>query len=282
MSIVFTFPGKLGDALLQWPVAYQFSKVTNQRFQVWMDEKTCKPLEPLFRAQPCVSDVKLVGGVENWNCGGQPFHMNLPTASFDGNTIYHLGLRGYPTRQITLETLEYSRLPVEIDKKALVEEPSIVPAREVEKRNRLIIHGQGVCPHTRTTPMMWKFLASVRNELEELFDEVVFVGSERDREVGAKTYPDWGQFDDEGNFSTLAVELAASRAVIACGSCVAVLAGCLHVPCIRVHDPVSETAPKVIWSNLAPNSINDTELELRDSWPKWRDQTLLNEAVATP
>jgi hypothetical protein len=282
MSIVFTFPGKLGDALLQWPVAYQFSKVTNQRFQVWMDEKTCKPLEPLFRAQPCVSDVKLVSGVENWNCGGQPFHMNLPTASFDGNTIYHLGLRRYPTRQITLETLEYSRLPVEIDKKALVEEPSIVPAREVEKRNRLIIHGQGVCPHTCTTPMMWKFLASVRGELEELFDEIMFVGSERDREVGSKTYPDWGQFDDEGNFSTLAVELAASRAVIACGSCVAVLAGCLHVPCIRVHDPVSETAPKVIWSNLAPNSINDTELELRDSWPKWRDQTLLNEAVATP
>jgi len=282
MSTVFTFPGKIGDALLQWPVAYQYWKKTGQAFEVWLDEHRCKPLLPLFKAQPCVLDAKLMPGVENWDCGGQPFHMNLPTSAFEGHAIYHLGLRAFPTRQITLETVQYARLPVEIDMEALTNEPSLVTPKVLEKVNRLIVHGQGICPHTRQTPQMWRFLSRVRKELESIFDEIVFVGTDRDRQVGTKTYPDWKEFVDDEDFSVLADYMALSRAAITVGSSVAALADCLKLPTIRVHDPVADNAPKVIWSNLHPGSINDTELELRDSWPKWRDSALLNAVVVTP
>ena len=273
MSTVFTFPGKMGDALMQWPVAYQWAKKTGQKFQVWMDEQTCAPLVKLFEAQPCVESVKLIGGVENWNCGGQPFHMNLPTSAFEDHTVYHLGLRNFPARQITLQTLNDVKLNVEIDKTALAEERSL-HTKFYGPENRLVIHGQGVCPHNRTTPTVWKFLSGIREELESIFGRIYVVGSPDDREVARMTYPNWGEFDDGGSFYELAKFIADSRAVIACGSSVAAMAGALKVPCIRVHDVVGNDCPKVIWTNLGRNQLNETEIGLRKEWPKWRDKWL--------
>jgi len=280
VSVVFSFPGKSGDAMLQWPVAYQFGKLTGENFEVWLDETTCKMVAPLFQAQPNVSAVKLISGVENWNCGGQPFHMNLPTSAFEGNTIYHLGLRAFPVRQITLQTLNDAKLPFHIHAAALSSEPSIVAEPE-RPANRLILHGQGVCPHSKTTPAFWKFLAGARHELMDLFDEIVFVGSTDDLEVAAKAYPDWPwlSYADNGDFLKLAGFIAGSRAMIGCGSAPVVLAGCLKIPAIRVHDEVGNGAPKVIWSNLGENQLNDTEIGLRTEWPRWRDKWLTEKAV---
>ena len=140
MSTIFTFPGKMGDSILQWPVAYHWAKETGQKFTAYMDIQTCKPLVPLIEAQPCVEEVKLIEGVENWSCGGQPFHMNLPTSAFIGNTIYHLGLRGFPARQISIETREGSRVPLKVSPETFASEPSLLVA-PLEKKNRLIVHG---------------------------------------------------------------------------------------------------------------------------------------------
>lgn len=269
-----TFPGKMGDALLQWPVAFWYGKQIGD-FEVWMDEHTCKPLVPLFESQLHVTKVKLIPGIEHWNCGGQPFHFDLPTSAFDGNTIFHLGLRGFPQRQISLETLQNAKVPINVSQDLFASTPSI-HAGTGEKRNRLIIHGQAVCPHNRQTPQMWKFLAGVRKELESIFDEVLFVGNERDREVGTRTYEGWKdfQFADNGDFKKLADVIADSRAMIGCGSAPIVLAGLLKVPAIRVHDNIGENAPKHVWSNLGENQLNETELELRKLWPQWRDKWL--------
>src|SRR5689334_475151 len=103
MSLVFTMPGRLGDACLQWPVAYHWCAQQEVRCEIWMDEKTCVPLVPLFEAQPCVERVVLRGGVEHYQCGGQPYTMNINTAEHLDHEIVHLGLRGFPSRQITLE-----------------------------------------------------------------------------------------------------------------------------------------------------------------------------------
>ena len=307
MSVVFTCPGKMGDALHQLPVVYHWAKASGERAEMWLDKKTCAPLVPLYKAQPWVVKVELLDGVESYNCGGQPFHMNLPTSAFEGHTIYHLGLRSFPVRQLTLECLKVSKVPVEVDPDTLASEVCLVtlpkdcvdiqidpiygptsklgidvkdlyarPGRviTVDGPRRLILHGQAVYAHTNNSPSFWKFIAGVRAELESLFDEIVFVGSERDLEVGARTYPDWKTFDDGGDFLKLASFIAASKAMIGCGSAPIVLAGLLKVPAIRVHDPIGDNAPKVIWSNMAHNNINCRETELRRTWPHFRNNHL--------
>ena len=275
MSTVFTFPGKMGDALHQWPVAHHWHKQTGKPFQVWMDEKTCKPLVKLFEAQPGVELVKLVEGVENYNCGGQPFHLNLPTSAFDEHTIYHLGLRGFPVRQLTLECLQTSRVPVTLTAETLATERSLVVGDPTAPtKNRLILHGQPAYAHTGSTPTFWKFIAGIRGELEDLFDNITFVGSPRDIEVAQRSYEGWMVYNDGGDLHKTAELVAESRCMMGCGSAPIVLAGLLRVPAIRVHDPIGNDAPKVIWSNLGDDQVNATEIELRRDWPTFRDRYL--------
>ena len=275
MSTIFTFPGKAGDAIHQFPIAYHWAKQTQQKFTCWLDQNSCKIVAPLFAAQPCVEAVEFKPGITGYQCGGQPWHFGLETGDFTGHTIYHLGLRGFPVRQLTLECLAGSRVPITIDTKELAETPvfeKAAPLLEAAVRpSRVILHGQAVYAHTKSSPTFWKFLHSIQGQLEEDFDEPIFVGSDRDREVGLRTYPGWLQFDDGGDFLKLAGVISHSSLVIACGSSVAALAGGLKVPCVRVHDPIAEH-PKVIWSNLGENQVNDTEIELRSTWPAFRDK----------
>lgn len=276
MSVVATFPGKLGDALHQWPVMYHWAKKTGQQFECWMDEVTCGPLVSLFEAQPCVSLVKLIGGVENHTRGGQPFHMNLLTSSFDGNTVYHLGLRGAPQRQLTLEAMLSSKVPVYVKPEVLANEVNLVIPDPEPVKNRLIIHGQGQYCHSGTAPTVWKFIHGIKAELEGMFDEIAFVGSSRDLEVSARTYPQWKVLEDGGNLLNTARFIAGSRAMIGCGSAPIVMAGLLGIPAIRVHDALPGDPPRVYWSNLGENQLNDTEIGLRKSWPKFRDKWLMD------
>jgi hypothetical protein len=272
---VFTFPGKAGDAILQWPIAYQWAKATGKKFTCWMDENSCKIVAPLFEAQPCVEKVEFKPGIENYKCGGQPWHFDLPTKDFVGRTIYHLGLRQMPVRQLTLQSLEDSKLTSKIDADALASEPSLV-LDGVEPKNRVVLHGQAIFVHNKQTPQFWKFLSGIYGYLKENFDEIVFVGSGRDREVALRTYPEASSFDDQGSFLSLARLAAGSRLMVGVGSAPITLAGALKIPGIRVHDDIEEN-PKVIWSNLGDNQLNAKEIELRTEWPlfrkKWLEQS---------
>ena len=287
MSTVFTFPGKMGDALHQWPIAHHWHKQTGKPFQVWLDQTTCKPLVKLFEAQPGVELVKLVEGVENYNCGGQPFHLNLPTSAFDEHTIFHMGLRGFPARQLTLECLQTSRVPVTLTAETLATERSLVAGGEEPRPGgglgMLVLHGQPAYAHTGTTPTFWKFIAGVRAELEDLFENITFVGAPRDLETAERIYPDWDRYDDGGDLKKTADLVQHSDCMIGCGSAPIVLAGLLRVPGIRVHDAIAGDAPKVIWSNIGDDQVNATEIELRRDWPTFRDKYLkkpLAETVA--
>lgn len=274
---VFTLPGKCGDALHQWAVAYWWAQETGKTFTVWTDEKTCGGLKNLFESQACCDKVEFKPGIENHMCGGQPWHFNLQTEDFAGRTVYHLGYRGFPVRQLTLESLEHAKISVKIDRRKLAQEPSLKV--EAKTSNLVILHGNPVCPHSRTTPQFWKFLSGIYPELLASFDEIVFVGSVSDREIGVRAYTSCSQFDDGGDWLKLAELVAGSRLVIACGSAVAALGGALKVPTIRVHDPIGGHT-KTIWSNLGDNQINDTEIELRKSWPEFKARWLAREVVA--
>ena len=277
MSTVFTFPGKTGDTLLQWPVAAAWHKQTGKGFEVWLDQNTGKPLYNLLMAQPGVTDVKLIPGVTSYGCGGQPYHFDLETKDLVGHTVYHMGMRQFPARQITLQCHLDSKVQLNLD--GIKWNPCIWTRRE-SFSNRLVVHGQSVCAHTGTTPSVWKFLSRVREDLAGIFDEVVLVGDKDDLAAGLQSYPDWKTFDDEGDFSLTAELMANSRCVIAAGSSMAALAGAVGVPCIRVHDAIGNYA-KTLWSNLGDNQLNATEVELRTSWPEWRDKYLYTTVEST-
>ena len=275
MSLVFTMPGKLGDALHQWPIAFHYCRVNNVKCTLWLDEKSLNPLVPLFEAQPCVEKVELKSGIENYQCGGQPWHFDFPTSAYEGHTVYHLGYRSFPARQLTLECLEQSKVPLSIDPQELAETCTFETEKRVVSENGcVVLHGQGICPHTRATPQFWKFLATVWDEISEKWNgQLYFAGTSRDREVAESIYArpgTWG-IDDGGDFQKLANFVASSNLVIGCGSSIAALAGALKIPCVRVHDPIAE-APKIIWSNLGSNQLNATEIELRTAWPEFRDK----------
>lgn len=274
---VFTFPGKAGDAIMQWPIAYWWAKETGKNFTCWMDEKSTKIVAPLFEAQPCVEKVEFKPGVEGYRCGGQPFTFDLPSSEYQDREVHHLGLRNFPQRQLTLETLENTQLGLSVTQDQLTEEPSIEAPGEVEgfsAEDRIcLLHGQGIYSHTRATPRFWTFISDIAPELEERFDRLVFVGSDQDREVSLRTYPDWESFDDHGSFLELARLMKMAQLVIGCGSSVVALAGAMKINSVRVHDPIGNH-PKVLWSNLQKNHLNCTEQQLRTEWKPWRDKWL--------
>tara|TARA_R110000868_G_scaffold132332_2_gene343045 strand:- start:1161 stop:1613 length:453 start_codon:yes stop_codon:yes gene_type:complete len=147
----------------------------------------------------------------------------------------------------------------------------------------LVLHGQPAYAHTGTTPTFWKFIAGVRAELEDLFENITFVGAPRDLETAERIYPDWDRYDDGGDLKKTADLVQHSDCMIGCGSAPIVLAGLLRVPGIRVHDAIAGDAPKVIWSNIGDDQVNATEIELRRDWPTFRDKYLkkpLAETVA--
>lgn len=267
---IFTLPGKLGDAIHQWPVVHHWTAENRQPVTIWLDEGSLKPLLPLVQSQPWVDKVELRKGIESYHCGGQPWNFGIEAAEAEGRVIHHLGMRTFPQRQLTLECIAGCGLTLAADQKLLAETPAFV-LPPPEKKNRLVLHGMSVYPHSRTTPQFWKFIAAIRGELMQTFDEIVFTGSPMDREVSLATYPEWQELDDGGDFLKLALFMNDARLVIGCGSSVAALAQALRLPCVRVHDPIGD-CPKVIWSGLGDNQLNDGEIELRTGWPSFRDQ----------
>ena len=88
------------------------------------------------------------------------------------------------------------------------------------------------------------------------------MGSPDERERAHELYPKFQVFDDGNDFRRLAEFIDRAQLVIGAGSSVVALAGALKVPAIRVHDAIGE-APKVLWSNLGDNQMNEMEPDLR-------------------
>jgi hypothetical protein len=277
MSVCFSMAGKIGDALHQYPIAYWWARENGKQITLWLDQGMLKPLVPLFEAQPCVEAVELKPGITTYHLGGQPWDFGLKTEDYQGKTVYHLGFRQFPQTQITRDIMtQVPQVRINATVKEIAATPSFVIPDKLPSANRLILHGTFTAPNGGS-PGFWRFLAHVRSDLETLFDEIVFTGTPAERARALEVYPEYRDFDDEGNFLNLARYMAASRCVIGSGSSGIALAGQLKVPSIRVHDPIGD-APKVIWSNLQEAHLNDTERLLRPEWPKFRDKYLLTSA----
>lgn len=273
MSTIFTLPGKIGDAFLQFPIAMEWHRETQKPYTVWLDEKSLGPIRNLIASQPGCEAVEMRPGIVNYSCGGQPWHFDANMDDLVGHTIYHLGFRKFPERQITLQTALDCGL--DINTEALSREPGLVVPGS-QPVNRLLLHGT-FTSHQTGVPRFWRFLRDRREELEARFESIVFTGTPDERARAKELYPRWEEFDDGGDFLNLAKFMVDSAMVIGSGSSGAALAGVLKVPCVRVHDPIGDQS-KHIWSNLGENQLNDTDADLRRSWPdffaKWGPQTV--------
>ena len=261
----FYFPGKLGDALLQWPVAEQWLRDHDEQAEVWIDP-TCTPAQSLFAAEKTVSTVKIVAPADNYTCGGQPWQGKFGTDEHLQYEIVPMGFRAFPQRQITLQTA--LDCPLKIDTKRLATEPAF-HVEHSGKANRVVLHGT-FASHNSGVPRFWRVLHDIKADLEANFDEIVFVGTPDERGRAMELYPpssQWGFFDDHGSFLELAQEIVSARLVMAAGSSVAALGGVLKVPTLRVHDPIGQ-APKVIWAGLGDNQWNEEEVAIRTLWPE--------------
>jgi hypothetical protein len=259
------FPGKLGDSVLQWPAARAWSRKIGKPIDVWLDEKSSKHLKPLLEVQPEVGEVKLTNQSVDYTCGGQPWDGNFPTEVHAEREIVSFGLRAFPSRQITLQTLH--DVPMDLGTK-IPDEPQFEVGSVIQE-NRVVLHGTFTSHHSGV-PGFWKFLNRVQADLDDRFEQVMFVGTEPERRRALELYPRWSGYADDGDFLVLARLLAGSRLVMGSGSSVVALGGALRVPTVRVHDPIGEH-PKVLWSNLGQNQINETEAGLRKIWPIFRD-----------
>ena len=260
MSLIFSMPGKIGDALHQFPVVHAYCKQNDVRATLWLDENTLKPLVNLFACQPCVEAVELKGGITSYHMGGQPWNFDLKTSEHAGHEIHHLGMRAFPTRQITLETCDQVPLNIDIPKtSACMVIPGDAVASDVP---RLLLHGT-FTTHASGVPGFWRFLADRQKEFSSIYgSEIYFTGTPGERRRARELYPDWRDFDDGGDFLNLARFMATASLVVGAGSSNVVLAGVLGIPSVRVHDPIGQH-PRVIWSNLGPDQINETEADMR-------------------
>lgn len=276
MSLIVSFPGKIGDTLLQWPVAYQLAQQRGAKLTLWLDAGTLKPLDRLLASQACVECVEFKPGIQNYSCGGQPWDFGLKTEDVVGHEVYHLGFRGFPQRQITLQTALDSGLQLDTDR--LASEPSLtVPPLENQPGRYVVLHGT-YQSHMTGCPRFWYALRNMRKDLEANFDRIIWTGTADERARSLELYPDWDEFDDGGDFHELARLMAGASLVVGAGSSGVALAGALKVPCVRVHDPIGDAA-RVIWSNLGDNQWNETEADLRVRWPDII-QSLVGQTVA--
>jgi hypothetical protein len=248
-----TFPGKLGDALAQWPPAYQWAKATGEKFDVMIDERIAR-IRPLLEVQPCVESVVVVRRVRNVLCGGQPWHMDLTVAEHERwPQVFHMGLRRMPEKMLTLQAAE--NIPISFDEATLSEQSLFVGPRETT--NTLVVHGTSWCHYNiRIRPRVWDVLAHLRPWIEERFTRVQFVGKPDEMLEMMEIYG-WPQemFSDIGLLATAGIMNNAAF-VIGAGSMGVVLAACLAVPSLRVHDPILGDEDFTLWSNVGKAHAN--------------------------
>lgn len=237
--VLFTFPGKLGDALHQWPIAKTWAEENNQKIEVGLG-RTAWLLEHLLAAQPCVSRVHRLEGITNEDVGGQPWHFSfVADNSKEWDRVVHLGFRGFPTRGLMRET--YDLVPLKTPFEQIFAQPSIEPYWRHPGVDflPLILHGN------KTRPTFYKAMIRCWRILEKNFNPIVWAGKPDE-------WPQPSAFEGDGlPIAEVAARISVSGLVFAASSGIAALAGAQGAPCIRIGEP--NLVPHEIWNNPGPN-----------------------------
>lgn len=257
MKTLWTFPGKIGDTLLQLPVAVHWALKHGQKIDAHISEQV-EPIGPIIKSLSVIDDVKVATGrITSYHCGGQPWdfgYKNGDTADY--GHVLHCGFRRFPDKQITLFTRDALDLQDDLHD-GLFENPYIAFSDPSPKR-RLVLHAKRIS-QSGGDCLFWPIVKTMLNAgLGNRFDEVVAVGLREERLDARSRLNVQSTWADNGDWAALARYLAESALVIDAGTGVAVLAGAVGTPCIRIHDPIG-MHPKTIWSNPQRNQLNFAE-----------------------
>jgi hypothetical protein len=253
VSTIWTFPGKIGDCFLQWPVARRWADQNLAQFGVAVSE-ALRPIVPLLECQPGVTGVQVWPGITNFSCGGQPWDFGVRVAEGYGQ-VFHAGFRKMPTYMITQFVRD--QLGFTISSAELGAQSLFVGERYTHRM--LVIHGT-LRTHRNDLPRIWPMVRAIEAELHDLFPQGVFVVGTPEELDYSEKWIEGRLFNDQANWLKLAQFLNRASVVIGAGSSVAALAGSLGIPCVRVHDDVNGL-PAHVWSHPGPDQLNLTEFK---------------------
>lgn len=257
MKTLWTFPGKIGDALLQFGVAAAWMQQTGESIDVRISEGV-EPIGGLLKAQPGVASVEVMtNAITSYHMGGQPWDFGLGEAVEGYDKVFHCGFRRFPTHQITRFTRDELGL-TEITDEDLATEYLLNPGSEPQVANRLLIHPRRI-GQNGGDPLFWKVMTQLlADDIASLFNSVYVIGTREER-LDARSRLDLGlALTDDGDWAKLADILSTSAMLIDAGSGIAPLAGALGTPTIRIHDDIMGQ-PKEIWDNPQPWFMNIDE-----------------------
>lgn len=260
MRTLLTFPGANGDTFLQWSAARTFIHYHPGEYTVGLGSLVTRHggsmerLLPLFRKYSAVPvGAEMFPGVQVWQNGGQPWDFGMHELPKGFDRVLHCGYRDHPLLPVAVETGRALEMTSEqID--TIPHFPSFV-VPDVERVPRRLVFHSSILGQTGEVAPAWRFLDVLlgRHQLGSHFD-ILAVGwgeeLERYQKLGLRT--------EKADWCRTAELLAGADAALCGGSAVAALAGCLHVPCVRVGNQYeSETyfgfRP---FSNYAPGQLN--------------------------
>lgn len=232
--VLFTFPGKMGDALHQWPIARQWALENDTKIEVGLG-RTAHCLAELLTQQSVVKEIRLLGGIKNEDNGGQPYDFGWGDDRKEWDEVFHLGFRNFPTRGLMRET--YDLVPLKASFEEVWNTPSIEPFWKPPEGvlRPLILHG------TKTRPEFYKAMIRCFRILEKHFQPIVWAGRPDE-------WPQPADFDGDGlPIVEVANRISYSGLVFAASSGIAALAGAQGAPCIRIGE--KHLLPSEIWDN---------------------------------
>jgi len=233
--VLFTFPGKIGDALHQWPIARQWAEENDTQIEVGLSAKI-QPLAGLLLKQPYVSRLHLLPGITSDDVGGQPWDFGWKADKKEWDEVFHLGFRDFPREGLMRHVYERAGVPLKASFEDVWSQPSIEPFWVGPVGNLpCVLHGN------KARPSYYKALVKCLPVISKTFDPLCWAGSADEWPLGA---------DFKGNglpLETVAEHIAHCALVFAASSSIAALAGAQGAPCLRIGEP--HLIPQAIWDN---------------------------------
>jgi len=249
-DVIATFPGKIGDLFMQWPVARAYALDNNIKVDIGIPPFMAG-VAFLMDMQPEVEGVYFTpeSVMRSWKRDPPPKGISTePWRRWD--TQLEMGFRDMPDDQITLYIADCLGLSKDGDYA-----PSLFVGDKVQE-NYCVLHGTFLTQDgSGSSPPFWAALGNWLQFMMKEFDKIYFIGGiDEMREVRSAEFP-FEVFDDGGNLLETAQLINNSRLFIGSSSMGAALAGALGVNAIRVHEDIPPL-PKKCWDFLLPNQFN--------------------------
>jgi hypothetical protein len=243
-DVIATFPGKMGDIFLQWPVAKLWAKRRGEQIDVGL------PLEwamvaPLLEVQPEVDEVTFIHNIIFKTWKAMPPDYGIKDEPFmRWKKQLQMGFRDKPDCPVPLFTAK--GLCIETTKEELAEQ--LLEVDTINKRDICVVHGANFSEHVNSVPRFWKvvpkwdipypvFAIGTKVELQDA------------HEIG------WGIMPDNGDMLLAAQTIKSSKLFIGSSSSMSALAFSLGVDAVRIHDPI-EGLDKCVHDPIRDNQIN--------------------------